>query len=81
MFAMHEEEEEEKITGKCFVSTSSHKSPMTSQVRSLLQSFNIPSSAYDSILSEFDATITYVNDLLISASNDAKKSNTLLLET
>ena len=54
---------------------------MTYQVRSLLQCFNIPSSAYDLILSEFDAAITYVNDLLISASNDAKKSNTQLLET
>ena len=47
------------------MTTSSHKSPMTSQVRSLLQSSNIPSSAYVSILSEFDAAVTYINDLLI----------------
>ena len=35
MFSMHEDEEEEKIIGKWFISTSSHKSPMTSQVHSV----------------------------------------------
>ncbi|XP_023748037.1 uncharacterized protein LOC111896263 [Lactuca sativa] len=37
--------------------------------------------AYDSILSDFDEAITYVNNLLIFASNDAKNSSTQLLET
>ena len=51
------------------------------QVRSLFQSFNISSSAYNSTLSKFDKAITYVNDLLISASSDVERCKTLLLET
>ena len=80
MFARYEEDEEKDI-GCCFVSTFADKAPMTSNVRSLLQSFSIPSSAYTSVLTEFDDAITYVNNLVISASNDAKKSSTQLLET
>lgn len=30
MFIIHEEKDEEKITKRCFVSTATHKSPMTS---------------------------------------------------
>ena len=81
MFARFEEEDEENVTWRCFVSTTAHKSLMMSQVRSLFKSFNIPNSAYNSFLSEFDEAITYVNDLLISASSDAKRSKKLLLDT
>lgn len=64
MFTSFEEDDEEKVTRKCFVSTYTQNFAMTSQVRSLLKYFNIPSSAYDSMLSEFDRAITYINDLL-----------------
>ncbi|XP_023737287.1 uncharacterized protein LOC111885248 [Lactuca sativa] len=81
MFVKFEEDEDEKIIGRCFVLTSADKAPMTSKVCSLLQSFNIPSSAYNSMLTEFDDVVTYVNNQVISASNEAKKSTNQLVET
>ena len=38
---------------------------MTSKVRSLLESFDIPSSSYLTILSDFSDTLSYVNDMLM----------------
>ena len=81
MYARYEEVEEENVTGRCLVSKSGDTAPMTSKVRSLLQSFNIPSSTYDYVLTEFDTSVAYMNNLVISASNLAKKASTQLLET
>lgn len=47
---------EEKVTGKCFVSSGADKSPMNSKVRTLLESFSIHFSSYDAIMSNFDNT-------------------------
>ena len=54
---------------------------MTFKVRTLFEYFNIPSCSYHSILYEFNEVVTYVNDLLISASSDAERSKSLMLET
>ena len=83
LYANFEEgsEVEETMAGKCFVTTDADKSPMTSKVRNLLESFNIPSSSYHSILYEFNGAVMYVNDLLISASSGAERSKSLMLET
>ena len=81
MYAKYEEGDEGIMTGRCFVSTRTYKSPMTTNVRSLLQSFSIPLNAYDYELIAFDDTVAYFDNLVISASNQAMKSSTLLLET
>ena len=47
MFAKFEEGEEEEIYVHCFVSKPSDKYPMTTKVRSILDSLNIPLDAYD----------------------------------
>ena len=47
MFASYEENCEENVSGRCFVSKTTDKSPMTTKVRAILESFNIPLSAYD----------------------------------
>ena len=73
--------DEEKVTGKCFVLTGGYKSPVTVKVHSLLESFDIPFSSYNIVLSDFDDTLSYVNDMLIFVSGEAKKSKSLLLET
>ena len=56
------------------------KSPMTSRVCSLLESFNNPSGSYLIILSNFDDTLSYVNDMLIYVSSEAEKSKFLWLD-
>ena len=53
---------------------------MTTKVCSILQSFNIPLSAYDFELIVFDDTVAYFHNLVIFASNEAKKSSSQLLE-
>ena len=55
---VEESEEEDKVTGRCFVNSGADKSPMTSKVRSLLESFEIPFCSYDPILSDFDNTLS-----------------------
>ena len=82
MFAEYEEESEdkEKVTGKYFVSTGVDKSPVTSKVRTLLESFDIPFSSYDDILSDFDNTQFCFNYMIIFVSSDAEKSKSLLLD-
>ena len=54
---------------------------MTSKVHCLLESFNIPSSSYDSVIFDFDENIMYVNDFPISISSDVEKSKSLLIES
>ena len=56
------------------MSTGADKSPMTSKVCTLLESFTIPLSSYLNSLSEFDDTLSYVNDMLISVSSEAEQS-------
>ena len=59
MYARFDEgsSDKEKVTGKCFVSTGADKYPMTSKVCILLESFNIPSSSYLNVLSNFNDTL------------------------
>ena len=76
MFAEMEEESEEEtyeVHGRCFVSKSADKSPMTTKVRTILESFNILVHAYNSELVSFDETVTYFDSIVVSASNEAKK--------
>ena len=80
MYAKFEEEEDEVATGCCFMTKSGDKSPMTTNVHLILQSFNIPLSAYDSELIAFDDIVAYFDTLVISASNEAKKSTSQLIE-
>ena len=54
---------------------------MTTKVRNILQSFNIPLSAYDSEIVAFDDIVAYFDNLFVSASNEAKKLSNQLLET
>lgn len=73
------DEENEKLTGRCFV-TIAPKSPMTARVDDLLISLNVPLNCYHAVLSEFDETCSYLNDMLISMGSDVEKSKTLLYE-
>lgn len=66
------DEENEEQTRKCFVTTAP-KSPMTEKVRDLLVSLNVPLNSYHDILSDFDETCSYLNDMLISMSSEAEK--------
>ncbi|XP_023745018.1 uncharacterized protein LOC111893181 [Lactuca sativa] len=50
MYTKLEEDSDEEVKSRCFVSKSADKSPITTKVRNILQSFNIPLSAYDSKL-------------------------------
>ncbi|XP_023768575.1 uncharacterized protein LOC111917153 [Lactuca sativa] len=84
MFAKMEEESEEEayeVHGRCFVSKSADKSPMTPKVRNILESFNIPVHAYNSELVSFDETVTYFDSIVVFASNEAKKLSMQLLKT
>ena len=71
MFQKYEDDSDKVATGRCFMTKSSDKSPMTTKVCSILQSFNIPLSACDSELIAF--TDAYFDTLVVSASNEAKK--------
>lgn len=81
MFDSEEESDngEEKNEGKCLMETIA-KSLMTANVRNLLISLNIPSSLYDSILSDFDDACANLNDFLISISSDVEKTKVELYE-
>ncbi|XP_052627545.1 uncharacterized protein LOC128134134 [Lactuca sativa] len=84
MFAKMEEESEDdlyEVRGRCFVSKFADNSPMTTKVRNILESFNIPVHAYNSELVCFDETVTYFDSIVVSASNEAKKLSVQLLET
>ena len=81
MFSQFEEDEDEMVNGCCFMTKSGDKSPMTTKVRSILQSFNIPLQAYDSEIIAFDDTVAYFGMFVVSASNEAKKLNIQLQET
>ena len=80
MFASFEDCEEE-ISGRCFVSKSTDKSPMTTKVRAILESFNIPLSAYDAEIISFDDIVAYFDSVIVSASTEAQKLNMQLGET
>lgn len=67
------DEENEKPTGRCFV-TIAPNSPTTARVHDLLISHNVPLKSYHAVLSEFDETCSYLNDMLISMGSDVKKS-------
>ena len=84
MYAKLEEESDEdayEVHGRCFISKAVDKSPMTTKVRNILESFNIPVHAYFSELISFDETVTYFDSIVISGSNEAKKLSDQLLET
>ena len=51
---------------------------MTAEVRDLLVSLNIPSNTYQAILTEFDDTFAYLNDILISMSREGERSKSLI---
>ena len=68
------EEVEENLTGR-------RKLLMTVKVSDLLVSLNVPLNSYHVILSDFDGTCTYRNDMLISMSNEVEKSKIFLYET
>ena len=53
---------------------------MTSKVRNLLESLNIPSSTYHAVLTDFDDTLSQLNDMLISTSTEAEQSKSLLYD-
>lgn len=76
-----DDEQNDEVCGRCFVSNSTDKSPMTTKVRNILESFNIPVSAYNYELVSFDETVTYFDSIIVSASNEAKKLSDQLLET
>lgn len=71
--------DEENVEGQCFMATTS-KSPMLEKVRDLLISLNISSNSYNSILYDIDDAYTYLNDLLISMSNDLEKAKAELYD-
>lgn len=73
------EEEEVMMVGRSFVTTTS-KSLMTKKVCDLLVSLNVLLSSYHGILSDFDGTCSYLNDMLISMSNEVEKTKTMLYE-
>ena len=50
------------------------------KVHTLLESFDIPSSSYLTVLSNFDDTLSYVNDMLIFVSSEVERSKTLLFD-
>ena len=77
MYARFEDgsSEEEKVIGRCFVLIGAEKSPMNLKVRSLFESFDIPFNSYDVVLFDFDDTIYYFKDMLISVSSDAENQN------
>ena len=82
MFASFEKNnKEEEISGHCFVSKSTDKSPMTTKVRAILESFNIPLIAYDAEITAFDDTVAYFDVVIVSASTEAQNLNTQLAET
>ena len=64
-FVDESEEKEELIEGKCIVSTTL-KSLITEKVHDLLISLNIPLNSYNNVLSDFDDTCSYLNDMLIA---------------
>ncbi|XP_023757104.2 uncharacterized protein LOC111905646 [Lactuca sativa] len=74
-----DEEFEEK--GRCFVSKTADKSPMTTKVQKIIESFNIPRHAYNSELISFNETVSYFDSIVVSASNEANKLSMELLET
>lgn len=53
---------------------------MTKKVRDVLTSFNIPLTSYNDVFSDFDNTCTYLHDMLIFISSEAKKSKSLLYD-
>ena len=81
LFAKYEDDEEEMVTGHCFMTKKGDKSLMTTKVHSILQSFDIPLQAYDSEILAFDDIVAYFDTIVVSASNEAKKLSTQLLET
>nr|KAJ0207989.1 hypothetical protein LSAT_V11C500266000 [Lactuca sativa] len=81
MFASFEENCEEDVSGRCFVSKSTDKSPTTTKVRAILESFNIPLSAYDAGITSFDDTVAYFDSVIVSASTEAQNLNMQLVET
>ena len=81
MCAKCEDDYDEEIIGQCFVSKSANKSLMTTKVRSILEYFNIPLNAYNSEIVSLDATVAYLDSLVVSASKEAKKLSTQMLET
>lgn len=58
--------------------TTALNSPMIEKVRDFRVSLNVPLNSYHAILSEFNDTCSYMNDMLISMSSGAEKSKTLL---
>lgn len=71
------DEEDEEQTGKCFVTTAP-KSPLIAKEHDHFVSLNIPLNSYHDISFDFDETCSYLNDMLISTSNEAEKSKALL---
>lgn len=51
---------------------------MTNKVCDLLFSLNVPVNSYNAILSEFDYTYSYLNDILISISREVEKNKAML---
>ena len=79
IYAKFEDISDKEVTGRCFVSKSVDKSPMTTKVRSIVESFKIPFSAYNSEIVAFDDIVYYFDSTVVSASNEAKKLSTQLL--
>lgn len=73
------EEEDEKLTGTCFMTTSP-MSPMIAKVRDLLVSLHVYLNSYHLILFDFDDTCSYLKDMINSMSNEVEKYKTLLYE-
>lgn len=71
------DEEDKEQNGKCFLTTSP-KYPLKAMVRDLLVALNVPLNSYRFILSDFDETCSYLNDMLIFMSSEAEKSKALL---
>lgn len=73
------EEKEELIEVRFFVLTTS-KSPMTEKVRDLLIFLNVPLNSYNAVLSYFDDSCSYLNDMLIYMSIDLEKNKAFIYE-
>ena len=54
---------------------------MTTKVRAILESFNIPLIAYDAEITAFDDTVAYFDAVIVSASTEAQNLKTQLAET
>ena len=70
--------DEEKILVRCLGSKSAEKSPMIAKVCDVVELLNIPSFTCHVVFTDFDDTLSYLNDIFISISREDEQSKSLL---